>query len=289
MDEIFRALNVFRTFSWESVRSAFDILLVSFIAYRILVLVRGTRAWRVVGGLLVFTLFLVASSILRLEAFHWMLDKATLLGPVALVILLLPELRQGLEQFGQIGFWPKPAYNDADRIEQHVVDEVVTACSRMAETRTGALVVIERANPVDDVIATGITVDAKVTAELLGSMFYGQNPLHDGAVVIRHDRVVAAACRLPLSEKMGYDPFMHMRHRAAVGISEQLDCVVVVVSEERGTISLVRDGQLSRVGITELRESLRGDLQKEERVSTPRLRRVISKRVQEEDVETRVS
>ncbi|MCX7800456.1 MAG: diadenylate cyclase CdaA [Fimbriimonadales bacterium] len=237
---------------------ALDILLVSYLVYRLLAMIRGTRAWRILGGIVVFILALYASNALRLNTLHWVLDKATLLAPVALVILLLPELRQALETVGRIGLWPQvlPALNEAPA-EAQTVEEIVAAVSEMASARVGALIVLERTGNLNEIIANGVPLDAKVTAPALGAIFFPGNPLHDGAAVIRGDRIVAAACRLPLSESSRLDSNLHMRHRAAVGVTEALDCLSIVVSEERGTISLAADGRLRRLGShLELREIL---------------------------------
>ncbi|MCA1947161.1 MAG: diadenylate cyclase CdaA [Armatimonadetes bacterium] len=235
-----------------------DILLVAYLVYRLLAMIRGTRAWRILGGIVVFILALYASSALRLNTLHWVLDKATLLAPVALVILLLPELRQALETVGKIGLWPQvlPSLSEP-AAEAQTVEEIVAAVSEMASARVGALIVLERTASLDEIIANGVPLDAKVTAPALGAIFYPGNPLHDGAAIIRGDRIVAAACRLPLSESERLDANVHMRHRAAVGVTEALDCLCVVVSEERGTISLAADGRLRRLGShLELREIL---------------------------------
>ena len=235
-----------------------DILLVAYLVYRLLAMIRGTRAWRILGGIVVFILALYASSALRLNTLHWVLDKATLLAPVALVILLLPELRQALETVGKIGLWPQvlPSLSEP-AAEAQTVEEIVAAVAEMASARVGALIVLERTASLDEIIANGVPLDAKVTAPVLGAIFYPGNPLHDGAAIIRGDRIVAAACRLPLSESERLDANVHMRHRAAVGVTEALDCLCVVVSEERGTISLAADGRLRRLGShLELREIL---------------------------------
>ncbi len=289
MEEFLRPLNTFRSLNAESVRAAIDILLVSFLVYRLLMLVRGTRAWRIVGGVLVFVLFLTASSMLKLDAFHWIMDKATLLAPVALVILLLPELRQALEQFGQIGFWPRVANPEDAFVEATTLEETVAACAELAASRTGALIIFERSNSLDEVIANGVQIGAKATAPLLGSIFFGQNPLHDGAVIIRGDKIMAAACRLPMSERMGFDPFMHMRHKAGVGMTEQSDAVAVVVSEERGTISVGIDGNLKRVEAHELRDFLNRELRGIETDPGPKTRRIGRMRHKEKEDEASVA
>lgn len=221
-----------------------DILLVTYLTYRLLKLVRGTRAWRVILGLGVFVAALALSEYLGLRTLHWILDKATVLAPVALVILFLPELRQAIDGFARLGLWSGRLIGGESSIEEKIIDQLAAACGEMADERTGALIVIERSNRLDDVAANGIPVHADVTAQLLRAIFYEGNPLHDGAVIVRKTEVVAAACRLPMSESSQIGDKYHMRHRAGIGVSEQSDAVVIIVSEERGTIQLAIDGEL---------------------------------------------
>ncbi len=221
-----------------------DIALVAYLFYRLGVLIRGSRAWRILGGVITFLVVLFVSDRLQLNALHWVLDKATLLAPVALVILLLPELRAALEGFGKLGFWPQSITGGDGRMEAVTVEEIVAAVAEMSASCTGALIVIERAAKLEEIIGNGVAIDAKITAPLLCSIFYEGNPLHDGAVVIQGNKIAAGACRLPLSEDPRLDNTLHMRHRAAVGVTEGLDCLAVVVSEERGTIRVAMDGVL---------------------------------------------
>jgi len=242
-----------------------DVLLVAFLVYKLFMLVRGTRAWRVLGGIVIFVLALLASRSLGLTTLHWILEKAATLAPVAMVILLLPEMRQAIEGFGKLGFWPQKLGAFEQRTEVRTIEEIVAASAEMAAARVGALMVIERAAPLDEVIGNGVRLDAKVSAALLNSIFYEGNPLHDGAAIIRADTIVAAASRLPLSESARLDHNVHMRHRAGVGITEEFDCVTVVVSEERGAISVAIDGRLRRVDSPqELRDILNREVRGEE-------------------------
>lgn len=238
-----------------------DILLVAFVVFKILQLVRGTRAWRVVLGIGVFVLALFLSDRLGLRTLHWILDKATLLAPVALVILFLPELRQAIEGFAKVGLWSGRLISGETALADQTITELARAAEEMAASQTGALIVIERANRLEDIAANGVPVRAVVSAPLLGAIFYEGNPLHDGAVIVRESEVLAAACRLPLSESARIGNKYHMRHRAGIGISEQSDCVVLIVSEERGSISLAIDGELEVLPnaeklLTRLREEL---------------------------------
>lgn len=258
MDELLDPLLKLRAWSRETLISVLDILVVSLLIYKLLSLIRGPRAWRVVMGAFIFVAVLILSKLLNFYAVEWVMEKAAVLAPVALVILLLPELRQGLEGFGKLGFWSQRMASWEHTTESHVVDAIVDAATTLAELRVGALIVIERGSPLTEIVENGVPLDARLTAPLLESIFYSGNPLHDGAVVLRGDRIVAGACRLPFSENPNLSKSLHMRHRAAVGMTEQQDCVAVVVSEERGTISYAVEGNIRRVSAQELREALQG-------------------------------
>lgn len=262
MEEILRRLSSLRTPTLENVVHVLDIVVVAYLVYRLLALVKGTRAWRILGGIVIFIAALFVSDFLHLRTLHWVLDKAALLLPVAIVLLLLPELRQTLESFARLGLWPDRLPGAAPAATAaRTVEEIVAAVAEMAASRTGAIVVIEREANLDAVAENGVSLQAEVSAPLLISLFYGANPLHDGAAIVRNDRLVAAACRLPLSEAVGLDPSLHMRHRAALGITEQTDCLSIVVSEERGAISVALDGRLERLaGPNELRDVLNREL-----------------------------
>lgn len=217
------------------------------------------------------------SKILKLDTLSYILDRATTLGPVALVILFLPELRQALEGFGKL--LPQRIGTPERTVDAHSIEEIVASASEMAEGKVGALIVVEREAHLDPVISNGSPIDATVSAPLLVSIFYEGNPLHDGAVVIRGNRIVAAACRLPNSESMRIDPHVHLRHRAAVGVTEANDCLVIVVSEERGRISLAIEGRLTTLsGSDELRSKLNQLLRGDEPKRTPRRRSKPQKR-----------
>ena len=230
-------------------------------------LVRGTRGWRILLGLLVFAAALTLSDVLNLVTLHWILEKATMLGPVALVILFLPELRQTLEGLTKFSLMPERVVEAGHEktLDRTAVEEIVGAVTEMARDRIGAILVIETGAHMDEISANGVPLNAKISSSLLGSIFYGQNPLHDGAVIIRGDSILAAACRLPLSESARIDKTLHMRHRAAIGVTEQNDAVSIVVSEERGTISVVQEGKLQLLKTSaELREFLINQVTKDE-------------------------
>ena len=253
-----------------------DILLVAYLIYRLLMLVRGTRAWRILVGIGIFVFLLGASEHLGFVTLHWVLASATPLGPVALVILLLPELRQAIEGLGKLDRWTQRLASPAEtRAEARTVEEIVAAAAELAAGRVGALIVLEKAAPLDEFASNGVALAAKVSAPLLGAIFYEGNPLHDGAVIVRGDTILAAACRLPLSESTRIDQSVHMRHRAAVGVTEANDAICIAISEERGTISVAADGRLRRLaGHLELRDFLNHELRgADEEASKPRNRR----------------
>lgn len=266
MDSILNRLGILFEPSWRGLVHVIDILLVTYLTYRLLKLVRGTRAWRVVLGLGVFVAALALSEYFGLRTLHWILDKATVLAPVALVILFLPELRQAIDGFARLGLWSGRLIGGESSVEENVIEQIVRSSIEMAEDNTGALIVIERNNHLDDIAGNGVPVHADVTAPLLGAIFYEGNPLHDGAVIVRDKEVLAAACRLPMSESSQIGDKYHMRHRAGIGVSEQSDAVVVIVSEERGSVQLAIDGQL--ISIAD-REELAARLRKELIVEKP--------------------
>lgn len=267
MKEFFK--EFIEQFSSDPFRNAVDILIVTYILYRLFMLIRGSRAWRIVLGIAGFVLLLFVSGKLELIALNWLLDKATILGPVALVILFLPELRQAIEglgrlRFGKLELAPK-FHTSVLKTEARTVEELVAAVAELATESTGALIVLERGAPLDEIAANGVIVNAKVSAPLIGSMFYEGNPLHDGAVIIRGDLIVSAACRLPLSDSNRLSQNVHMRHRAGLGVTEQLDCIAIIVSEERGTISYAKEGRLRKLAnANELRDFLNRELRGED-------------------------
>jgi diadenylate cyclase len=168
------------------------------------------------------------------------------LGPVAIVILFLPELRHALEEFGRPGFWTRSLGFVKTEEMNDMLDAVVAAVSTMSVKRIGALIVFERETGLEDIINTGTPIDAKSTSELLGTIFFKGSPLHDGAVVIRQEKIVAAGCTLPLTASPRVEGAVHTRHKAALGMSEESDAAVVVVSEETGTVSIAVHGKLIR-------------------------------------------
>ncbi|HLJ60611.1 MAG TPA: diadenylate cyclase CdaA [bacterium] len=229
-----------------------DILVVTIIVYQVLMLIRGTRAVQLVSGLAVLFGVYVVSRWLGLYTLQWLLGYVGLVVPIALLILFQPELRRMLEQLGRggvslVGLSPHGLDREA---AIRLINDVTRAARVLGSRKIGALIVLERQVGLQDVIDTGIRVDGVVTVQLLINIFYPNTPLHDGALILRGNRVAAAGCLLPLSERPGLARGMGTRHRAALGITEDTDAVAVVVSEETGTISLAREGRVRR-GLSE--------------------------------------
>ncbi|MCC6443489.1 MAG: TIGR00159 family protein [Armatimonadetes bacterium] len=241
-------VRVLKSVNYASVGSVFvamiDILVVAFILYRLIMLAKGTRAQQIALGIAVYFGALWLSNTFSLHLLNWLLKIGLTFGPVAIVILFYPELRQALEEFG--GLWPSklrlPVSPDPSG---DAVEEIVRAAAGLAAQNIGALIVIEHTTGLDNIIATGAKVDSSVTAPMLRTIFYPGSPMHDGAAIIRGERIVAAGCQLPLSDNMAPGATLGMRHRAALGASEQGDAAVIVVSEELGAISLCHKGKLT--------------------------------------------
>jgi diadenylate cyclase len=247
---------------WSRIAAVLDVLFVAAIFYSLIMLARGTRAWKIFSGLAVFGGIYLLSDILQFRTLNWLLRQIVPLAPVALVILFYPELRYALEEVGRVQFWRNRLFLLPTEDVQRLVGEIVRVAMDMSAKRIGVLIVIEREEGLDDIIKSGVPLDAEVSAELLSALFHPGGALHDGAVMIRGDRVIAAGCVLPLTERPGIGTDIHTRHRAAIGVTERSDAMVVVVSEETGSISLGAGGHLVRGMKPEtLRERLLNSLQ----------------------------
>jgi diadenylate cyclase len=228
-----------------------DIAIVTLLVYQVLVLIRGTRAVQLALGLAVLIVVYVASRLLNLHTLQWVLSGLPVVIPLALLVIFQPELRRMLEQLGRGGVFVSGFGYGLGREETiRLVNDVARAGRILSGRRTGALIVLERHTGLTDIVESGIKVDAVVTVQLLVTTFFPNTPLHDGAVVVRGNRLAAASCLLPLSENPHLSRTLGTRHRAALGITEATDAVAVVVSEETGRISLARDGHLTR-GLSE--------------------------------------
>lgn len=230
---------------WKYLASIVDILLVSYVIYKLLNLIKGTKAVQLLKGIVVILLVRVVSEFFGLNTLSWLMQQAIDWGFLAIIIIFQPELRRALEQLGRGRFFSRSSGPD-DEEQEKMVDAIVKATDYMAKRRIGALISIERETGMSDYIETGIPLDAKISSELLINIFIPNTPLHDGAVIIQKNNVAAAACYLPLSESPFISKELGTRHRAALGISEVTDSITVVVSEETGNISLTKNGELHR-------------------------------------------
>lgn len=237
-----------------------DILVVTLFLYNLYVLIKNTRATALLKGLLLLGLFTLLAGWLQLHAVSWIMEKLMTMILVALPVVFQPELRRALEQIGRGKFYVS-SHIMTEQEWTNVIDNVVDAAVEMGKKKIGALLVFERTVGLDDYIDTGIRIEGLVSEELLGNIFIVNTPLHDGAVIIRENRIMAAGCLLPLTRDRSLSSELGTRHRAAIGISEQADCVVLVVSEETGTISYTYGGHIYRhMDAETLRNRLRGFL-----------------------------
>lgn len=221
-----------------------DILIVGYIFYKLYTLIRESRAEQLIKGLALIIIVLKLSDILQLVALHWILQNTLTVGLIAIIVIFQPELRKALEHLGRSRFLTRKFF-DTEEEMQKVVDEITIAATNLSESKTGALIIIEQETGLRDYVANGILIDAAVSSALLENIFVVNTPLHDGAVIIRRDRIIAAACVLPLTEHE-VKKELGTRHRAAIGITESSDAIAVVVSEETGNISLSINGRLTR-------------------------------------------
>ncbi len=245
-----------------------DILLVAFVVYSVVKFIRETRAIQLFKGILLFGIVYVVITVLDMQASSFLFRSVASNAIVFLIIIFSPEIRHALESLGRSSFSNFSFFNISKSSRQVVnekinsmITEVCRSVSSMSETKTGALIVFERKTLLGSIIETGTSVDALATEELIGTVFFPKTPLHDGAAIIRADRVAAAGCILPLTKNNALSKELGTRHRAAIGMSEESDAVVVIVSEETGLISVANNGRLER-GLTsaQLRDMLQNYL-----------------------------
>jgi len=228
------------------IRDIIDMAIVAFVFYKLFMLIRETRAEQLIKGLLVLLIATKLSEWSRLYVTNWILRNTMTLGMIALLIVFQPELRRALEYIGRSKFLTKSIVEIADEELNNKLDEIVEAIAYLSRHKIGALVVFEREIRIGDVIETGTTMQAEISTGLLINIFIPNTPLHDGAVVIRKDKIMAAGCVLPLSENPNLSKELGTRHRAGLGITERSDAVVIMSSEETGAISVAIDGKMSR-------------------------------------------
>lgn len=236
-------------------KNLIEIAIIAILVYEMLIWIKNTRAWTLLKGIVFILAFFLAAAILELDTILWLLEKTSYIAVTAIIVIFQPELRKALEQIGSQNVLTTLFSTDDTKknedFSEKTIAELVRACFEMGKVKTGALIVIERGTPLGEIERTGIEVDGIVTSQLLINIFEHNTPLHDGAVVIRGNRVTAATCYLPLSDNMTISKDLGTRHRAAVGISEVTDSLTVVVSEETGRVSVVENGKLRRISTAE--------------------------------------
>ena len=281
MDSIISVLeNIWRYLTLIRITDVLDISIMSFAIYKLLRLVRSTRAENILKGIVIFILALWLSSLLNLRGINYILSYVVEWGVLALFVVFQPELRRGLEQLGSKNIrllrflTPEQRSTELEK----AIDQTVVACTEMSRSRTGVLIVFERSLVLNDMLRSGTELDARVSSELLKNIFFVKAPMHDGAVIIRNGRILGAGCMLPLSKNVNLSRDLGMRHRAGIGMSENSDAVVVIVSEETGSISVAIGGMLRRHLMPETLENiLRNELMPQEEGEQPEKRRFLAK------------
>jgi diadenylate cyclase len=228
-----------------SIPSILDILVVSYIFYKTFMLIKDTRAEQLLKGIVLIILLIPISSVLHLTMLNYILSKTITIGVLSFIIIFQPEIRRALEQIGRSAFNDSHILKDDETMER-VLSEIMDAVLSLSAAKTGALIIIEQYTGLEDIIATGTKIDALVSSAIIENIFVVNTPLHDGAMIIRNDRIISAGCFLPLTGNKDLNKKLGTRHRAALGISENSDALTIVVSEESGTISLAVNGNLTR-------------------------------------------
>ncbi len=276
MEQLIAALEgVFSNFTRITIFDIIDIAIMAFVIYKLLILIRTTSSGKVARGILLLVAALWLSIVLNLYTVNFFLSRLLEMGVVALVVLFQPELRKILEQVGSGNLTHVFAghQNAPDELD-NAITQTVQAFADLSESKTGALMVFERNNTLDDAIRTGTALDTVVNSELLKNIFWNKAPLHDGAVIVRDGRIIGAGCMLPMSGNVNLSRELGMRHRAGIGVSEQTDAVVAIVSEETGSISVAVGGMLKRHLAPEtlerlLRNELMPKMKEEEESNNP--------------------
>lgn len=239
-----------------------EIIIIAFLVYQLMVWIKHTKAWMLLRGIIVLLVFILLAAIFKMHTILWIATNSISVLATAAVVVFQPELRRALERLGQKDFWiavvPFERSKESGRFDDKTIDALVTACYEMGKVKTGALIVVEQEIMLTEYQNTGIELDCLVSSQVLINIFEHNTPLHDGAVIVRGDRIVAATCYLPLSDNLELNKNLGTRHRAGVGISEVSDSLTIIVSEETGRVSVANRGRL-QVGVTkeELREILK--------------------------------
>lgn len=227
-----------------------EMIIISFLVYSILAWIKDTRAWTLLKGIIVILVFYLLAAIFQMNTIVWLMGKIVNVAIIAVVIVFQPELRRALESLGRknflTGLFNLDSQKNQQRFEDRTVNEIVKATFEMAKAKTGALIVMEQDMALTEYERTGIQLDSAISSQLLINIFEHNTPLHDGAIIVRGDRIVSATCYLPLSDNMDLSKELGTRHRAAVGVSEVTDALVIVVSEETGAVSVAVGGQIIR-------------------------------------------
>ena len=272
--------NVWRYLLLTRFTDILDVALMAFLLYKLLTLLKTTSGTNLPKGVLIFLAVLFLSSILHLNGISFILSRMLEWGVLALIILFQPEIRRVLEQVGsqRLKFLNLFSREGTVSEMERTIAQTVLACTEMSRSRTGALIVFEQKMQLDDMVRSGTVLDAAVSSELLKNIFFVKAPMHDGAVIIRHGRLLGAGCMLPLSKNVNLSRDLGMRHRAGIGMSENSDAVVVIVSEETGSISVAIGGMLRRHLMPETLENiLRNELMPQEEGEQPEKRRFLAK------------
>ncbi|MEG1256700.1 diadenylate cyclase CdaA [Clostridium sp.] len=242
MESFNSLINIFKGFS---IFSIIDIIVVSYIFYKGYTLIKETRAEQLLKGIVLIFLLIPVSDVLNLRTLNWILENTLTISVISIIIIFQPEIRKALEHIGRTSFVDKIIYED-EEVMKSVVGEIVDAVEVLAEERVGALIIIEQKTGLGDIINTGTKINGDVSSALLQNIFVVNTPLHDGATVIRNDKIIASGCFLPLTNDDKLNKQLGTRHRAGIGVTEITDCITIIVSEETGVISLAINGRLLR-------------------------------------------
>ncbi|MVX62801.1 TIGR00159 family protein [Clostridium chromiireducens] len=243
MQELLSMLE--KSFSNMSLWSVLDILVVSYIFYKCYTLIKETRAEQLLKGILLIIALIPISYLLKLDMLYFILNKTLTIGVLSVIIIFQPEIRRALEHLGRSAFDDKHYFYNKEDLNA-MINEISVAIQNLAESKTGALIVIEQSTGLNELIGAGTLLDANVTSNLLENIFVVNTPLHDGATIIRNNRILASGCVLPLTSNTSINKKLGTRHRAALGLSEVSDALVIIVSEETGVVSLAINGRITR-------------------------------------------